>query len=381
MDGDARMPIALRWLLTVLVLGATPHKGLTAMRGALRTFAAATRNAPAVRARQDLPRRGAPRAPRQARSAPRLDAEQPPTREYRGVTDRTKPKRKVCVHLGFIGSNYRGMLFQNDPAIPTVERELLRALRDWGAILPENADQPTKVGWQRASRTDKGVHAIGAAVSCKLLLADEQLEELAVTERVLGGFGGLGLSTSAADTPPAPSPPPPHPGAIGAPAGGTGGAPPGMVTVVNAPQLAALNELLPKDIRIFSIQRTRGGFDSCARHSAPASGHACARWRAALSARAARGYCARLFAPGVGGCSAGVCRTRVCARRAAVQSRVRAATPAHAGRAMRSLHSASRARGRACVRVRPRASACVRVHTHPPHSLVFRFSLFPCAHF
>jgi hypothetical protein len=83
-----------------------------------------------------------------------------PAREYRGVTDRSKPKRKACLHLGFLGSRYRGFLYQNED-LPTVERELLRALNAWGAISDDNAKLPSKVNWSRASRTDKGVHAIG----------------------------------------------------------------------------------------------------------------------------------------------------------------------------------------------------------------------------
>ncbi|KAJ1631427.1 hypothetical protein T492DRAFT_870051, partial [Pavlovales sp. CCMP2436] len=66
-----------------------------------------------------------------------------PTREYRGVTDRSKPKRKMCLHLGFLGSRYRGFLYQNED-LPTVELELLRALNKWGGISDDNANLPSK---------------------------------------------------------------------------------------------------------------------------------------------------------------------------------------------------------------------------------------------
>lgn len=134
---------------------------------------------------------------------------------FRGVSDRSKPKRKVCVHVGFLGSNYHGMLYQ-ESGIPTIERELFGALNLWGGISDDNADAPSKVGWQRASRTDKGVHAIGATVSLKLLLADEQLESqpsvddpTAMLNCVkpqdideLNKFLPEGTSTAASDRPP-----------------------------------------------------------------------------------------------------------------------------------------------------------------------------------
>jgi tRNA pseudouridine38-40 synthase len=141
---------------------------------------------------------------------------------FRGVSDRSKPKRKVCVHVGFLGSNYHGMLYQ-ESGIPTIERELFGALNLWGGISDDNADAPSKVGWQRASRTDKGVHAIGATVSLKLLLADEQLE-----------------SQPSVDDPTA------------------------MLHRARSAHACAPHALALAcaDIRVWSIQRTRSGFDA-----------------------------------------------------------------------------------------------------------------------
>jgi tRNA pseudouridine38-40 synthase len=41
-------------------------------------------------------------------------------------------------------------------------------------ISEDNAEDPKKVGWMRACRTDKGVHAAGQVVSLKILLKDSQ---------------------------------------------------------------------------------------------------------------------------------------------------------------------------------------------------------------
>ena len=52
--------------------------------------------------------------------------------------------------------------------MPTIEAELWRALCIAGAVSPSNADEPTKVQFMRAARTDKGVHAAGQIVSMKI---------------------------------------------------------------------------------------------------------------------------------------------------------------------------------------------------------------------
>ncbi len=42
----------------------------------------------------------------------------------------------------------------------TIEGDLERALFESELITSENFDNLKKIGWQRASRTDKGVHAV-----------------------------------------------------------------------------------------------------------------------------------------------------------------------------------------------------------------------------
>jgi tRNA pseudouridine38-40 synthase len=59
------------------------------------------------------------------------------------------PKRECALMIGFCGSAYRGMQFQNvPPGLPrpkTVEGELFRALIEAGAVSKDNAEDPVKV--------------------------------------------------------------------------------------------------------------------------------------------------------------------------------------------------------------------------------------------
>ncbi|CAO3640060.1 unnamed protein product [Cunninghamella blakesleeana] len=57
---------------------------------------------------------------------------------------------------------------QFNPGANTIEKELFEALVRANAISKANADDPGKVHWVRAARTDKGVHAAGNIVSLKL---------------------------------------------------------------------------------------------------------------------------------------------------------------------------------------------------------------------
>ncbi|ABN66031.2 predicted protein, partial [Scheffersomyces stipitis CBS 6054] len=86
-----------------------------------------------------------------------------------------KPKRKVAVMIGYCGTGYNGMQLQNDPKIPTIERDLYEAFAAAGAVSPENAMDIKKSGFMRAARTDKGVHAAGNVISLKLIIEDPEI--------------------------------------------------------------------------------------------------------------------------------------------------------------------------------------------------------------
>eukprot|EP00096_Caligus_rogercresseyi_P010752 TRINITY_DN4010_c0_g2_i1.p1 TRINITY_DN4010_c0_g2~~TRINITY_DN4010_c0_g2_i1.p1 ORF type:complete len:372 (-),score=101.70 TRINITY_DN4010_c0_g2_i1:468-1583(-) len=87
-----------------------------------------------------------------------------------------KKSKKVAMMLSFSGKNYLGM--QRNEEFPTVERELLKALRDAGSIPPEWFDSPSKGFFQRASRTDKGVSAAKMVVSLKMLNEENSIPKI-----------------------------------------------------------------------------------------------------------------------------------------------------------------------------------------------------------
>ncbi|KAJ1931375.1 tRNA pseudouridine synthase 1, partial [Linderina macrospora] len=84
-----------------------------------------------------------------------------------------QPKRKVALLMGFCGTGYQGM--QVNPNAQTIEGDLFRALVDAGAVSADNAEDQKKVQFQRAARTDKGVHAAGQAVSLKMIIEDPEI--------------------------------------------------------------------------------------------------------------------------------------------------------------------------------------------------------------
>ena len=85
-------------------------------------------------------------------------------------------KRKMCVTIAFVGSDFQGMQLQSPPGVPweaqppTVEHELMAALHSWGGIAKTNFGELKKNSWSRSSRTDRGVHAVGCSVACKLIV-------------------------------------------------------------------------------------------------------------------------------------------------------------------------------------------------------------------
>lgn len=60
-----------------------------------------------------------------------------------------------------------------NPNVKTIEGDLWKALVAADAVSPDNANDPKKVSFARAARTDKGVHALGQVCSMKIQHADE----------------------------------------------------------------------------------------------------------------------------------------------------------------------------------------------------------------
>eukprot|EP01083_Nonionella_stella_P195125 719061_1 len=88
-----------------------------------------------------------------------------------------KGKRKVAILLAYRGTNYMGMQIQSKGT--TIESELKRAFYEAGCVSEANKDDLSKIQFARAARTDKGVHAVGAVVSVRLINTCDSWEELA----------------------------------------------------------------------------------------------------------------------------------------------------------------------------------------------------------
>ena len=91
------------------------------------------------------------------------------------------PKKKYAVIFGYCGAGYCGLQHNSDPTHPTVEHFLLVALHKAHLIADENLKGvwQQKIAWQRASRTDKGVHALRNVLSVKLICLPEGEVEMA----------------------------------------------------------------------------------------------------------------------------------------------------------------------------------------------------------
>ncbi|BAW31614.1 MAG TPA: tRNA pseudouridine(38-40) synthase TruA [Methanothermobacter sp.] len=66
--------------------------------------------------------------------------------------------KKIVLKVAYIGTAYHG--FQRQPDLPTVESELINALKEANII-----ESPREARFQAAGRTDKGVHSLGNLVA------------------------------------------------------------------------------------------------------------------------------------------------------------------------------------------------------------------------
>ena len=74
----------------------------------------------------------------------------------------------MAILTGYNGVNFFGS--QKNEGIRSVEGELEKALHDVGMISSFNFGELKKIGWGRATRTDKKVHALINTFSAKVLV-------------------------------------------------------------------------------------------------------------------------------------------------------------------------------------------------------------------
>lgn len=75
-------------------------------------------------------------------------------------------KMKCAILFGYNGRKFHGL--QKAAGVLTIEEALEKALYDQGFIPLHNFGDIKKLGWGRASRTDRGVHACINVVKCNL---------------------------------------------------------------------------------------------------------------------------------------------------------------------------------------------------------------------
>lgn len=99
----------------------------------------------------------------------------PKERKEGEIVEKRRPKKKCALLMGFCGTGYQGM--QINPGAKTIEGDLWKALVEAKAVSKDNAEDPKKISFVRAARTDKGVHAIGQVISGKFIIEDEDIVE------------------------------------------------------------------------------------------------------------------------------------------------------------------------------------------------------------
>eukprot|EP01060_Flectonema_neradi_P001003 TRINITY_DN1058_c1_g1_i1.p1 TRINITY_DN1058_c1_g1~~TRINITY_DN1058_c1_g1_i1.p1 ORF type:complete len:465 (+),score=94.70 TRINITY_DN1058_c1_g1_i1:39-1397(+) len=127
----------------------------------------------------------------------------------KGARPAVGKKKPYALCCGYVGTGYQGM--QYNEGCHTIEGELLKAVHAAGGISDENMSNSgqsglgplQKTGWMRASRTDKGVHAVMNLLSMKMVEpADGDIKKYVETinsnlpkqirlyavERVVGSF-------------------------------------------------------------------------------------------------------------------------------------------------------------------------------------------------
>ena len=78
-------------------------------------------------------------------------------------------KQRVALLVSYVGTRYRGIQLDAQHC-DSIEEHLRTALYLSGCIRDSNATSLQRIGWNRSSRTDKGVHCAGAIVTAKLLI-------------------------------------------------------------------------------------------------------------------------------------------------------------------------------------------------------------------
>jgi hypothetical protein len=86
------------------------------------------------------------------------DSDGEPAGQQGEDSKRYPPKTRIALITGYNGSEFSGS--QKNPDVRTVEEEIEKALHKLGCIADYNFGDLKKIAFNRATRTDKRVHAL-----------------------------------------------------------------------------------------------------------------------------------------------------------------------------------------------------------------------------
>lgn len=89
------------------------------------------------------------------------------------IQNEKKKKIKFALLVGYNGSGYKGQQINGEEN--TIEKELKDSIYRAGYISKDNQIDLHKIGWSRAARTDKGVHAAGNLISLKMEISSNKI--------------------------------------------------------------------------------------------------------------------------------------------------------------------------------------------------------------
>ncbi|KAJ4764266.1 tRNA pseudouridine synthase [Rhynchospora pubera] len=102
----------------------------------------------------------------------------PTSNDQEGLRWEPFRKKKVVMRVGYVGTDYRGLQIQRAiNELLTIEGELETAIFKAGGILGTNFGDLQKVGWNRSSRTDKGVHSLATMISLKMEIPGDSWQQ------------------------------------------------------------------------------------------------------------------------------------------------------------------------------------------------------------
>ncbi|GAM18236.1 hypothetical protein SAMD00019534_014110 [Acytostelium subglobosum LB1] len=85
-------------------------------------------------------------------------------------------KTPLALLFAYIGTGYNGLEYRMSNDAVGLENVLEQALFKAGMILPSNLGDPSRIKWNRSSRTDKGVHSLCTLITANLEISTYKVQ-------------------------------------------------------------------------------------------------------------------------------------------------------------------------------------------------------------